>query len=103
MTKYISFGQFNKKYFFILGSLIVRVLISFIIGFTPYLTPNDTIYIFGFRSYFFSHPLISYCFQYFSLCLGGLILELILRDKKKTIKKKINTLEKTLKHHLCLL
>ena len=83
MAKYISFGQFNKKYFFILGSLIVRTIISFITGFTPYLTPSDTIYIFGFRSNFFSHPLITYCFQYFSLCLGGIILELILRDKKK--------------------
>ena len=27
--------------------------------------------------------MIIYCFQYFSLCLGEIILELILRDKKK--------------------
>ena len=83
MTKYISFGQFNKKYFYILGSLIVRIIITFIIGFTPSLTPGKTLYIFGFRSNLFSHPLITYCFQYFSLCLGGIILELIFRDKKK--------------------
>ena len=83
MAKYISFGQFNKKYFYILGSLIVRIIITFIIGFTPSLTPGKTLYIFGFRSNLFSHPLITYCFQYFSLCLGGIILELIFRDKKK--------------------
>ena len=83
MDKYISFGQFNKKYFFILGSLIVRIIITFIYGFTPYLTPKNTIYIFGFKSNFFSHPMLSYCFQYFSLILGGLILAFIFRDKKK--------------------
>ena len=91
MAKYISFGQFNKKYFFILGSLIVRIIITFITGFTPYLTPRKTIYIFGFKSNFFSHPLITYCFQYFSLCLGGIILELILRDKKKDDDNKKDT------------
>ena len=26
----------------------------------------------SFRSNLFSHPLITYCFQYFSLCLGGI-------------------------------
>ena len=83
MAKFISFGQFNKKYFYILGSLIVRIIITFIIGFTPSLTPGNTLYIFGFRSNLFSHPLITYCFQYFSLCLGGIILELIFCDKKK--------------------
>jgi len=91
MAKYISFGQFNKKYFFILGSITVRIIVTFISGFTPYLTPNNTIYIFGFKSYFFSHPLITYCLQYFSLCLGGIILQLVLRDKKNnTSSKKIN-------------
>ena len=94
MPKYISFGQFNKKYFFILGSLIVRTIISFITGFTPYLTPNKTIYIFGFQSNFFSHPMITYCFQYFSLCLGGIILELILRYKEKNNKKEDNNIRK---------
>ena len=94
MAKYISFGQFNKKYFFILGTLIVRIILAFISGFTPYLTPRKPIFIFGFRSNFFSHPMISYCFQYFSLCLGGIILELIFHDKNKNKKKtKENKLE----------
>ena len=92
MAKYISFGQFNKKYFFILGSITVRIIVTFISGFTPYLTPNNTIYIFGFKSYFFSHPLITYCFQYFSLCLGGIILQLVLGDKKNNISSKKNNL-----------
>ena len=86
MCKYISFGEFNKKYFFILGSIIVRLIINFIYGVTPYLTPNDTIYIFGFESSFFSHPLISYCFQYFSMILGGIILHIIYTYKNKSAK-----------------
>ena len=81
MAKYISFGQFDKKYFFILGSITVRIIMTFITGFTPSLTPRKTLYLFGFSSYFFSHPIITQCFQFFSLCLGGLILELIFPDK----------------------
>ena len=53
MAKYISLGRFNKKYFFILGSIIVRIIVTFISGFTPYLTPNNPIFIFGFNSNFF--------------------------------------------------
>ena len=87
MSKYISFGQFNKKYFFILGTLAVRIIITFIRGFTPSLAPKNTIYMFGFRSNFLSHPMITYCFQYFSLCLGGIISELIFHDKKKNKKE----------------
>ena len=87
MSKYISFGQFNKKYFFILGTLAVRIIITFIRGSTPSLAPKNTIYLFGFRSNFLSHPMITYCFQYFSLCLGGIILELIFHDKKKNEKE----------------
>ena len=83
MSKFISFGQFNKKYFFILGSLIVRIITIF----TPYLIPKNTIYFLGFKSNFLSHPMITYCFQYFSLCLGGIILELIFREKKKNEKE----------------
>ena len=97
MNKYILFGQCNKKYFFILGSLSVRIIVTFITGFTPYLTPKNTIYIFGFKSNFFSHPMISYCFQYFSLCLGGIILELIFRDKKKKEKEEEDIVEPDIK------
>ena len=86
MCEFISFGEFNKKYFFILGSITVRLIIIFIYGVTPYLTPNDTIYIFGFESSFFSHPLISYCFQYFSMILGGIILHIIYTYKNKSAK-----------------
>ena len=99
MTKYISFGQFNKKYFFILGSLIVRIIITFITGFTPYLTPKNSLFIFGFSSNIFSHPMITYCFQYFSLCLGGIILELIFRnknnDKNRTFSIKLKKTDQT--------
>ncbi len=84
MAKYISLGEFNKKYFFILGSIIVKIILTFISGFTPYLTPNDTIFIFGFSSNFFSHPIISHCFQYFSLLVIGVILEIILYYKTKS-------------------
>ena len=84
MAKYISLGEFNKKYFFILGSIIVKIILTFISGFTPYLTPNNTIFIFGFSSNFFSHPIISYCFQYFSLLVIGVILEIILYYKTKS-------------------
>ena len=83
MAKYFSFGQFNKRYFFILGSITVRIIISFITGLTPSLTPNNTLFIFGFRPNFFSHPILSYCFQYLSLCLGGLLLEYVLKKKNQ--------------------
>ena len=77
MCKYISFGKCNKKYYYILGSISVRFILLFISGFTPNLTPSNTYYIFNFRSSFFSHPLITYCFQYFSMIIGGIILEVI--------------------------
>ena len=84
MGKYISFGKFNKYYFFILGSITVRFIIIFITGFTPYLSPNDTVYIFGFKSFkIFSHPLLTNCFQYFATGLGGLILENIFNKNEE--------------------
>ena len=93
MAGYITLGRFNKRYFFILGSIIVRVILSFISGFTPYLTPNNTIFIFGFNSNFFSHPIISYVFQYISLFLGGLLLEFIIRRKNRNLGLNINKKE----------
>ena len=83
MSKYISFGEFNKKYFLILGCIAVRIIMAFISGFTPYLTPNNTYFLFGVKSNFLTHPLITYIFQYFSLFVGGYILEFIFNDKKK--------------------
>lgn len=85
MGGYVSLGHFDKKYFYILGSISVKMINSFIFGFTPYLTPNKSVFIFGFRSNFFSHPLIAYCFQYFSIFLGGLILGIIFQKKNKDI------------------
>ena len=83
MVKYISFGQFNKKYSYILGSVTTRLINTYIIGYTPLLTPNNTIYIFDFKSNLFSHPLIPYCFQYFSVFLGGIILNYVFNKKNK--------------------
>lgn len=83
MEKYITIGQFNKNYLFIIGSISVRFIITFISGFTPYLTPNESFYLLGFKSNFFSHPFITNCFQYLSIGLGGYIFELIFNEKNK--------------------
>ena len=93
MAKYISIGKFNKKYFFILGSISVRFILIFISGLTPYLTPKQSYYLFGFKSQILSHPLISYCFQYFFIFLGGLILELIFQKKTKNRQNTSSTSE----------
>ena len=85
--KYITFGRFNKKYFFILGSIIVRYIITFINGFTPFLTPNKSYYIFGSEPFFASHPLLILCIQYFSIFLGGVILEIIYHKREKNKEK----------------
>jgi len=83
MLEYISLGQFNKYYFFIFGSIAVKFIITFISGFSPCLTPNNSIYLFGFKPFFFSHPLFTYCIQYFSMILGGIILNLIYKHLNK--------------------
>ena len=88
MEKYITIGQFNKNYLFIIGSISVRFIITFISGFTPYLTPNESFYLLGFKSNFFSHPFITNCFQYLSIGLGGYIFELIFNEKIKILNKK---------------
>ena len=77
MGKYISIGQFNKYYFFILGSISVKFFITFIIGFSPSLTPNKTIFLLRFNPNLLSHPFIKNIIQYFGIGLGGLILELL--------------------------
>ena len=68
-----------------MGSIIVRVILLFISGLTPYLKPKDTIFIFGFKSNILSHPIISYCLQYLSLFFGGLILEFLFYKKYKDL------------------
>ena len=86
MCKYISFGKCNRNYYYILGSIVVKFIRCFIYGYTPILTPNNTIYIFGFKSQFFSRPIISYCFQYFSMIIGSIILQIIYNYKNKSLK-----------------
>ena len=83
MCKYISFGKCNKNYYFILGSITVKFIITFIYGYTPILEPDKTIYIFGFKSKIFSHPVITLCFQYLSMIIGGIILQIIYNHRNK--------------------
>ena len=84
MCKYISFGKCNRKYFFILGSIACKFIRTFIYGFTPHLVPKNPIYIFRFESKFFSHPIISLCFQYLSMIIGGIILQIIYNYQNKS-------------------
>ena len=87
MGKYISIGQFNKYYFFILGSILVKLLNTFIIGFFPSLTPNNPVFLFEFQPSLLSHPYIKYTFQYLGIGLGGLISQIIFYIRNKDIGK----------------
>ena len=84
MAKCISFGQFNEKHLYILGLIIVKFILHFIDGFNSDLSLNNTIYIFGFKNFISYHPLFSYCLEYFSMFLGGIILHIIYSYKNKT-------------------
>ena len=83
MGKYISIGKFNKYYFFILGSITLKFLISFSIGFYPTLTPNKPLYLFVFKSVLLEHPIIKNILEYFGIGLGGIILDFIFHKKNK--------------------
>ena len=83
MGSFISIGQFNKYYFFILGSILVKLLNTFITGFFPSLTPNNPVFLLGFQPSFLSHPFIKYTFQYLGIGLGGLISEFIFYIRNK--------------------
>jgi len=87
MGKYISIGQFNKYYFFILGSILVKLLNTFITGFYPSLTPNNPVFLFGFPPSLLSHPFIKYTFQYLGYALGGLISQFIFYIRNKDVGK----------------
>lgn len=87
MGKYISLGQFNKYYFFILGSISINILITFIIGIYPTLTPSKPIFLFGFKPSILTHPVIKNIFQYFGIGLGGLIFQYAFLKKNKDIGK----------------
>ena len=80
---YISIGQFNKYYFIILGSIIVKLLNTFITGFFPSLTPNNPVFLFGFQPSLLSHPFIKYSFEYLGIGLGGLISQIIFYIRNK--------------------
>ena len=94
MGKLISTGQFNKYYFFILGSITTKLLITFIIGFYPSLTPNKPLFLFGFKSNLLSQPIVRNILNFFGTGLGGLILEYIFFIKNKKIENQ-ETQEKT--------
>ena len=87
MGKYISLGQFNKYYFFILGSISVKLINTYIIGFFPSLTPNKPFFLFGFQPFLLTHPYIKYTFQYLGIGLGGLISQIIFYIRNKDIGK----------------
>ena len=90
MGRFISIGQFNKYYFLILGSILVKLFITFIIGFYPTLKPNSPKFLFGFFPNLLSHPLIKNSFQYCGIGLGGLILGLIFYKNNKETEKELN-------------
>ena len=77
MGKYISLGNFNRNYFYILGSISCNLLITFIIGFYPTLTSDKPIFLFGFQPMILVHPIIKNILIYFGIGLGGLILEFV--------------------------
>ena len=77
MVKYITIGKFNKNYFFLLGSVLVRLLKNFINGFKPGLKDFDRIYMFNHKPFFSRHPFFKEFLQYFSLALIGFILEMV--------------------------
>ena len=97
MEKYISLGKFNKNYFFILGSISVNLLITFIIGFYPSLSPKNPIYLFGFTPIFLSHPIFKQIFKYFGIGLGGLILNSIFLKRNTINENKLEKKEKNTK------
>ena len=90
MGKYISIGTFNKYYFLILGSISVKLLNTFIIGFFPSLNPGNPINLFGIKTNLLSHPLIKNAIQYLGIGLGGLILEFYFFIYNKNIEKETN-------------
>ena len=77
MVKYITIGKFNKNYFFLLGSVSVRLIKLFINGFKPGLKNFGKIYLFNHPPFFTRHPLFIEFLQYFLFALIGFILEMI--------------------------
>ena len=89
MGRFISIGKFDNYYFLILGSILVKLFITFITGFYPTLKPNNPLFLLGFNPKILSHPLIKNSFQYFGIGFGGFILEIIFNKKNKETEKKL--------------
>ena len=85
MWKFISLGGFSKYYFFILGIIFVKFIKTFICGFTPELPAFNTIYLFNYKSFFVSHPLLMSCLHNFIVGLVGFILEMVYNKKTKKV------------------
>ena len=77
MVKYITIGKFNKNYFFLLGSVLVKLIKLFIKGFKPGIKKFDRIYLFKRKPFFSRHPLFTEFLNYFSYALIGFVLEMI--------------------------
>ena len=87
MKKYLTLGKFDKYYFLIIGSALIRLLMNFITGFFPSLKPNEPIFLFGFPPILLSHPLLNYVIEFFGITIFGLIIRYIFHQNNKNIGK----------------
>ena len=76
----IGIGKCSKYYLFILGTIICKVMRTFI--FANEINPKSEGGIFGFTPILNDHLIIQYFYKYISFIIGGLISEYILRKKK---------------------
>ena len=65
MAKYITLGKFNKNYFFLLGSILVRIFKLFINGFKPGLKDHGKIYLFNHEFFLLVIPYLRRCYNIF--------------------------------------
>ena len=87
MKKYLTLGKFDKYYFLIISSALIKLLMNFITGFFPSLKPNEPIFIFGFPPILLSHPILNYVIEFFGITIFGLIIRYIFRQNNKNIGK----------------
>ena len=76
----IGIGKCSKYYLFILGTIICKVMRTFI--FANEINPKSEGGIFGFTPILNDHLIIQYFYKYISFIIGGLISEYILRKKE---------------------
>ena len=96
MGRYISIGNFNKHYFYILLSIISKFIGTFITGFYPTLS-SEPIYLFGIKIQILSHPIFRCVIQYFGIMIGGILLRKYIKNKKNY---DYNRIDKNEKKHL---